>query len=229
MNDKMTQTEETEIKNYLENIKSMRFLADKLNEKYFDERVSKYVINAMIDARNVIESLTEFISNNLDLFFDIKKLKPSESFSPTKFKEYPSNTFSFWVDGLMIDLRIQSRAVEQVVIDFRPSFSVARWGVEVVGIRPYNKKGEWSIGTDLVYTYSSLKDEFIDVEGKHSVTEWNRYKEMADNTRRNSERVIAHFKEYLKEKYEKFKQLAEEREKMLHKNLKCPAYQKVSI
>lgn len=229
MNDKMTQTEETEIKNYLENIKSMRFLADKLNEKYFDERVSKYVINAMIDARNVIESLTEFISNNLDLFFDIKKLKPFEPFNPAKFKEYPRHTLSFWVDGLMIDLRIQSRAVEQVVLDIYSYFSVARWGIEVVGIRPYNKKGERSIGTDLVYEYSSFKDEFIDVEGKHSVTEWNRYKEMADNTRYNSERVIAHFKEYLKEKYEKFKQLADEREKMLHKNLQCPAYQKVSI
>ena len=229
MNDKMTQTEETEIKNYLENIKSMRFLADKLNEKYFDERVSKYVINAMIDARNVIESLTEFISNNLDLFFDIKKLKPFEPFNPGKFKDYPRHTLSFWVDGLMIDLRIQSRAVEQVVLDIYSYFSVARWGIEVVGIRPYNKKGERSIGTDLVYEYSSFKDEFIDVEGKHSVTEWNRYKEMADNTRYNSERVIAHFKEYLKEKYDKFKQLADEREKMLHKNLQCPAYQKVSI
>ena len=162
MNDKMTQTEETEIKNYLENIKSMRFLADKLNEKYFDERVSKYVINAMIDARNVIESLTEFISNNLDLFFDIKKLKPFEPFNPGKFKEYLRHTLSFWVDGLVIDLRIQSLA-------------------------------------------------------------------MADNTRYKSERVIAHFKEYLKEKYEKFKQLADEREKMLHKNLQCPEYQKVSI
>ena len=229
MNDKMTRTEETEIKNYLENIKSMRFLADQLNEKYFDERVSKYVINAMIDARNVIESLTEFISNNLDLFFDIKKLKPFEPFNPDKFKDYPRHTLSFWVDGLMIDLRIQSRAVEQVVLDIYSYFSVARWGIEVVGIRPYNKKGERSIGTDLVYEYSSFKDEFIDVEGKHSVTEWNRYKEMADNTRYNSERVIAHFKEYLKEKYDKFKQLADEREKMLHKNLQCPAYQKVSI
>ena len=229
MNDKMTRTEETDIKNYLENIKSMRFLADQLNEKYFDERVSKYVINAMCDARNVIESLTEFISNNLDLFFDIKKLKPFEPFNPDKFKDYPSHTLSFWVDGLMIDLRIQSRAVEQVVLDIYSYFSVARWGIEVVGIRPYNKKGERSIGTDLVYEYSSFKDEFIDVEGKHSVTEWNRYKEMADNTRYNSERVIAHFKEYLKEKYDKFKQLADEREKMLHKNLQCPAYQKVSI
>lgn len=229
MNDKMTRTEETDIKNYLENIKGMRFLADQLNEKYFDERVSKYVINAMIDARNVIESLTEFISNNLDLFFDIKKLKPFEPFNPDKFKDYPRHTLSFWVDGLMIDLRIQSRAVEQVVLDIYSYFSVARWGIEVVGIRPYNKKGERSIGTDLVYEYSSFKDEFIDVEGKHSVTEWNRYKEMADNTRYNSERVIAHFKEYLKEKYDKFKQLADEREKMLHKNLQCPAYQKVSI
>lgn len=229
MNDKMTRTEETDIKNYLENIKSMRFLADQLNEKYFDERVSKYVINAMIDARNVIESLTEFISNNLDLFFDIKKLKPFEPFNPDKFKDYPRHTLSFWVDGLMIDLRIQSRAVEQVVLDIYSYFSVARWGIEVVGIRPYNKKGERSIGTDLVYEYSSFKDEFIDVEGKHSVTEWNRYKEMADNTRYNSERVIAHFKEYLKEKYDKFKQLADEREKMLHKNLQCPEYQKVSI
>ena len=229
MNDKMTLAEETEIKNYLENIKSMRVLADKLNEKYFDERVSKYVINAMIDARTVIESLTEFISNNLDLFFDIKKLKPFESFNPGKFKDYPHHTLSFWVEGLTIDLRIQSRAVEQVVYDFRTSFSVARWGIEVVGIRPYEKKCEHSIGSDLVYSYSSLKDEFIDVEGKHSVTEWNRYKEMADNTRYKSERVIAHFKEYLKEKYEKFKQLADEREKMLHNNLQCPAYQKVSI
>lgn len=227
MNDKMTRTEEAEIKNYLENIKSMRFLADQLNEKYFDERVSKYVINAMVDARNVIESLTEFISNNLDLFFDIKKLKPFEPFNPDKFKDYPRHTLSFWVDGLMIDLRIQSRAVEQVVLDIYSYFSVARWGVEVVGIRPYNKKGERSIGTDLVYEYSSFKDEFIDVEGKHSVTEWNRYKEMADNTRYNSERVIAHFKEYLKEKYEKFKQLADEREKMLHKNRTCPQYNKV--
>ena len=229
MNDKMTQTEETEIKNYLENIKSMRFLADNLNEKYFDERISKYVINAKIDASNVIESLTEFISNNLDLFFDISKLKPFDPFNTAKFKEYPFNTFTFWVDGLLIDLRIQSRAVEQVMFDFHSSFSVARWGVEVVGIRPYEKKGEQSIGTDLVYSYSSLNDEFNDVEGRHSATKWNRYKEMADNTRRKSERAIAHFKEYLEEKYEKFKQLADEREKMLHKNLQCPAYQKVSI
>lgn len=229
MNDKMTRTEETDIKNYLENIKSMRFLADQLNEKYFDERVSKYVIGAMIDARNVIEMLTGFISDNLDLFFDIKKLKPFEPFNPGKFKDYPRHTLSFWVDGLMIDLRIQSRAVEQVVLDFRSSFSVARWGIEVVGIRPYNKKGERSIGSDLVYTHSPLKDEFVDIEGKHSVTKWNRYKEMADNTRYNSERVIAHFKEYLKEKYDKFKQLAEEREVMLHKNRTCPTYQNVSL
>lgn len=229
----ITRAEQVELSNYIENIKRMKSLSDKLDEKYYDEKVATYALNAHIDASNVIEEVTDIIENNFDLFFDCKKLHPMDCDKGTHhFDGLVSDTLKFYVKGFIIHLCIQSRAIKEAYLGegLNPHFSVARWGVHVAHIVPYKEEGERSIGSDLIYVHSAFSDPLITIDegDKHTALEWARFKEMADNTRLCSARLLKHLKDFLNEKYEKIKKDVEKKEVAMDKNLKCPVYQKVS-
>lgn len=228
----ITRAEQVELSNYIENIKRMKSLSDKLDEKYYDEKVATYALNAHIDASNVIEEVTDIIENNFDLFFDCKRLKPWNDVNSHHFDGVVQDTLKFYVKGFIIHLCIQSRAIEKAywTENSDVAFSVARWGVHVAHIVPYAEKGEQSIGSDLIYVHSAFSDPLITIDegDKHTALEWARFKEMADNTRLCSARLLKHLKDFLNEKYEKIKKDVEKKEVALDKNLKCPVYEKVS-
>lgn len=228
----ITRAEQVELSNYIDNIKRMKSLSDKLDEKYYDEKIANYALNAHIDASNVIEEVTDIIENNFDLFFDCKRLRPIATISAHHFDGLVQDTLKFYVKGFVIDLCIQSRAIKEAywTDNHDIAFSVARWGVHVTHITPYKENGELSIGSDLIYYHSAFSDPLIaiDEEDEHTATEWARFKTMADNTRLCSARLLKHLKDFLDEKYEKIKKDVEKKEVALDKNLKCPTYEKVS-
>lgn len=47
----ITRAEQVELSNYIENIKRMKSLSDNLDEKYYDEKVATYALNAHIDIK----------------------------------------------------------------------------------------------------------------------------------------------------------------------------------
>ena len=201
----MTETDKLEIANLLKGARDMTACADKMKERYVDEKVAKFAFDARNDYLNNKEYIGEIIENNPEVFFNMKDIYLGND-SRIDLNEPQSLGFAGHfrcrckIDGEMD----RSKAFGHIVANKISAVYDVWWDTSDTDLPEYKVCS----ARDLVdHPHEDVCKR--DYEEPKTATEWKQLYGLATWTRAKNELLVRKFKDALREITAKKKEIAD--------------------